>query len=596
MGALITKKQRYMKGKVPEKYWIEDMWPKIEELFEKWHIDRNKGLDLFLAFCAMDADAGGTVDLEECFAYLGGARTKFTERVWYAAPKINDDGEFEEGLNFEEFAVVCWNYCTIAPTHMAKLVFEIYDVEAVGHLEKPDIESLYCMLYDCDEHDEYYVNELPFSADDSITKTAFSTYVGKNRHIIQPCLDYQNRLRRKFGGYILWETLAGHRKRQFLVYDEKSASMEEALTAIVKSEDPNRKMRKMEADRAMAEAKAVAEAEAAAAAEELRALDRAKEEEARREELSSENRFMKLHWMALDTLREKFEHTEFLVDDAYRRHEDKQDLYDTLDRYKVSSDEYWEVKDQAELVLQIGTDDDHKARYTDLIKTPEGRQVREFTIYKHALKAKAAVLEGVRKAKTSHGIVPARTSVENEIDLNLGEIEKKKQRIIQNRILISQGALKSKVKAALIRPVDFYDEKKLCNKVCSKVEMKAAEELARAEIYEETKAKAIASAEAFIKKRKDERDLDLKRVEFELASTYGSRITRWEYCWDRPNEKYVYVNLDTLEVIHQKTAICEMCDSIFDQSDKKCKGCDSFRSAKNQMLYRPLGYKDIRID
>ena len=28
----------------------------------------------------------------------------------------------------------------------------------------------------------------------------------------------------------------------------------------------------------------------------------------------------------------------------------------------------------------------------------------------------------------------------------------------------------------------------------------------------------------------------------------------------------------------------------------KCKGCDSFRSAKNQMLYRPLGYKDIRID
>ena len=85
-------------------------------------------------------------------------------------------------------------------------------------------------------------------------------------------------------------------------------------------------------------------------------------------------------------------------------------------------------------------------------------------------------------------------------------------------------------------------------------------------------------------------------MEFELATTYGSRITRWEYCWDRENEKNVYVNLDTLEVIHQKTAICEKCDTIFDQSDKKCKGCDSLRSAKNQALYRPLGYKDIRID
>ena len=134
------------------------------------------------------------------------------------------------------------------------------------------------------------------------------------------------------------------------------------------------------------------------------------------------------------------------------------------------------------------------------------------------------------------------------------------------------------------------------NNVCNKAEVKTAEVKAKAEIYEATKAKAVASAEAFIAKRKKERETDLLRVEFELATTYGSRMTRWEYCWDPQNEKYVYVNLDTLEVIHQKTAICEKCDSIFEQSDKKCKTCDSFRSAKNQLLYRPLGYKDIRID
>jgi hypothetical protein len=83
----------------------------MEDLLCKLNIDEQKGIDLFLAFCAMDADAGGTVDLEECFGYLGGARTRFTERIWYSDPKINDDGEYEEGLNFQEFAIVCWNYC-----------------------------------------------------------------------------------------------------------------------------------------------------------------------------------------------------------------------------------------------------------------------------------------------------------------------------------------------------------------------------------------------------------------------------------------------------------------------------------------------------
>ena len=596
MGGAFTKKQRYMKGKVPEKFWQEDMWPKVEDLFEKWHIDKHKGLDMFMAFCAMDADAGGTVDLEECFAYLGGKRTKFTERIWYSDSKINEDGEYEEGLDFEEFAIVCWNYCTISPFCMAKTVFEILDIDHANELERPDIECLYRMLYDCDEHDEYYIKELPWSAEKTITKAAFANHVSSNKHIIQPCLDYQRRLRKKFGGFILWETLSGHRRRQFAVYDEQSATMEEALVAIVKSEDPNRKQRKQQADLVLNEARKAAEAEAKAAEEELRAIERAKEEENRKEQLTAEDRFMKLYWIALDAHRDKFEKDDFTVDRAYDRHEEKQEMYELFDKYKVAQDEYWEMKDEKELAIQVGTEDDHNARYNDLLKTPEGRQEMEHVVLGHALKTKMNQLEAGRLAKARSGIVPKKTPKEYDIDNALSEIDKKKDRIIHNRILIAAGALKSKVKAAQIRPVDFKDENKLMKNVCNKIEIKQAEKDARNEIFEATKARAVASAEAFIAKRKKERETDLKRVEFELATTYGSRITRWEFCWDADNEQYVYVNLDTLEVLHRKTAICEHCDAIFDQSDKKCKGCDAFRSAKNQLLYRPLGYKDIRID
>ena len=148
MGVTFAKQQRYMKGKVPMKYWQEDMWPDIEDLFLKLHIDQQKGVDLFLAFCAMDTDAGGTVDLDECFAYLGGVRTKYTERIWFKEGHINEEGEYEEGLSFREFAIVCWNYCTMSAAQMARSIFEIFDVEGADELERADVEAMYRLMYD----------------------------------------------------------------------------------------------------------------------------------------------------------------------------------------------------------------------------------------------------------------------------------------------------------------------------------------------------------------------------------------------------------------------------------------------------------------
>ena len=47
---------------------------------------------------------------------------------------------------------------------------------------------------------------------------------------------------------------------------------------------------------------------------------------------------------------------------------------------------------------------------------------------------------------------------------------------------------------------------------------------------------------------------------------------------------------------HIKTAICEKCDDLFAQSDVKCPTCDAVRSAKNQKLFRPLGFGNITDD
>lgn len=81
-----------------------------------------------------------------------------------------------------------------------------------------------------------------------------------------------------------------------------------------------------------------------------------------------------------------------------------------------------------------------------------------------------------------------------------------------------------------------------------------------------------------------------KRTEFELITGYGSRETRWEFVYDTEKEVHVYVNVDTMQILPSNTAICEMCDAIYQhESIKKCE-CGAPRSMKNMKFYKPLGY------
>lgn len=81
---------------------------------------------------------------------------------------------------------------------------------------------------------------------------------------------------------------------------------------------------------------------------------------------------------------------------------------------------------------------------------------------------------------------------------------------------------------------------------------------------------------------------------FKIYIYYVISLFRWEFVRDKENDRMCFVNIDTLEIMHAKTAICEKCDAIFEQSELKCVKCDAPRSSNNMKLYRPLGFKDIR--
>ena len=594
MGAIMTK-QRYMQGKVPQKYYATEMWPQVQALFLKLGLEEAKGLELFLTFCKMDADASGDVDVDECFRYLGGARTKFTERIWHAEKRFDDDGKEVLGLPFLEFSIIVWNYCTLSPYLLARTLFEIFDVEGVHTLEKPDICTMYRMVYDCDEHDEYYVNQIQLNKEGCITKDDFCEQVSKHRHLIDPCLSYQARLRRKMGGFIMWEALSGFRRRYFLPLDTNATTCNQALLSILAAEDPNKHKRKKLADELLAEQKAKAEEAEAAASKEIAEIERERERKKRSAELAAEDRFMNAAWIALEKKRYEFEDLEFSVERAWEVKERRDELYALFDTFLEKAKEYWDVQDEKEMRLTIGTDQDHEARYRDFMRTPEGQLLRMRTVARIALTAKLEEMEEAR-LKKAHRVTgpPRKTDKQSEIEGAIEELEVKAAIELQIRNMKAKGA--SKRQLAAIKPVDYNDETKLMKSLCNRKFIRECEDAARNEVFNSRRTLTITSTEAAIAKKQDERSKDYVRVEFEMAQLYGSRITSWAKCRDYKNGRDVYVNTDTLELMHIKTAICEKCDAIFQQSDKMCKGCNAVRSGKNSKLYRPLGFKDIRIE
>ena len=56
---------------------------------------------------------------------------------------------------------------------MARHLWEIYDIEVTEILEKPDVESMYRMMYDCDDFDYAVIKRFPFNDEDCITKEEF---------------------------------------------------------------------------------------------------------------------------------------------------------------------------------------------------------------------------------------------------------------------------------------------------------------------------------------------------------------------------------------------------------------------------------------
>lgn len=710
-NGILGPRKRYMGGKTLYKFFLEDILPVLEHLFDRLRLSESKAFELFQHFARMDTNENGVIDNKELLTYFGIEKNRFTERIFYH--ELADDnqdlvnlmnqhgpGSLQQaginvnrlkqiGVTFREFVIYYWNYCTMTCEQLARYVFEIFDIDNNLFLHRNYLYTIYKMLYhtDDDPEPEYYdfytctirykhekqgglhmlqqsvpgqpsIKQQPPSSSksnskrsskkhkrrrlrsassgrnneekekDSIllpsshkhateeedesedednsddedegipieefTKVTFIEMSTKNPVLIQPILTLQSKLRKRICGKMYWESCMNYRKRQLKGYDEQSDTLQESLQAILQSaEDMKLKKLNNTTEKILEFKTQSIKQEKEMAERELVLFEKQKASEAKTQELYGKDRPMKIAWSIYEQKKKAFERDEFTLDDIWRRRECREELYHLLDDAIDISKQYHIENDDRELKIAEGVDLDHEARYQDYLKSEEGIKIRDFLLVYHVFNKLLKEIKAKNKKNKRYNEAK-KSNLQLTVETNMMELVKVYEQLKQNYHLENKLERERAIKAFCRR--EFQEELKAAKKNAKRSDFTYAEETAHQELLQDLKQKTIHDAQEAITKAKEEREKDYVRKEFDVASNYGSRITRWEKVLNKETNRMLYINVDTLENRHFKTAICEHCDGILVQSELTCDTCNAPRSAFNMKLYRPLGFKDITLE
>ena len=576
--------RRYIGGKTPAVFFSERVWPESRRLLLKLGLDRTKAQALFAVFSRIDAEATGKVSRQQCLDFFGGRRTRFTERVFEATRELS----LEEG-SFVQFAVCVWSFCTMSHSLLARYVWEIFDVDRRLRLERADVQAMYRMLYDCEEHDPAQVDRLPFEASDSVDRQTFVSFVSSRRHLLQPAIDYRNRLRARTGGRGRWEVVAAYRRRWFAGIDEEASSLEEALVAIVQSEDRN------------AHPEEPVDADAMLRRQRLRVT--ANEERRTSVHLA---RLGSLHfssplaekgdpeveevWAELEDQLASNEGRQFSTDEVWEFSQLREQMYALFDRAVQRVEELCEARDRTDLELTIGVPEDHVLRTDDYLETAEGRS--EFNRLFIMRMLRTLLDEAQKQNQQATRVV----RTDKELDLAAALIEMGKvMKGVEKRQKERDEAVAAGVQLVSIKEQVGISEAveirmlRLVSRYATKDQERRGKEKTKGELIELVRNRAIESIKLELKERKLRRSsnhvLRLQNIE----RLWGVRGSRWFLVIDKTTEREVLMNVDTLQVVKANTAICEKCDAILKKSELHCGNCDAPRSKANFRFFNELG-------
>jgi len=172
--------------------------------FETLQLDPRTIQRFYIVFNDIDEDGSGEISKDEFYGYLKIDETAFSDRV-FEIIDLDKSGE----IDFREFVVCLWNYCTYDQATLSDFAFSLYDEDDGGFLDLAEIQELVNEVFGSAQEGSARVQKvlgiLDADGDGVVTKEEFIHFQESCPVLLFPAFRMQQRMREKVLGIDFWE-------------------------------------------------------------------------------------------------------------------------------------------------------------------------------------------------------------------------------------------------------------------------------------------------------------------------------------------------------------------------------------------------------
>mmetsp|Transcript_8863 Transcript_8863/g.13282 ORF Transcript_8863/g.13282 Transcript_8863/m.13282 type:complete len:447 (+) Transcript_8863:128-1468(+) len=178
--------------------------------FEALRLKKSDVESLYKVFTRIDTDGSGTIQVEELLDYLDVDRNKFTQRVFSI---FDEDGS--KCVDFREFAVALWNYCTLGNATLILFAFDLYDGDSSGIIDASEVDvmlkEIYGDNYAKNVHAHRISAQIGGLSTVTVTKEVFGEFIRKHPALVFPAFEIQRKIIKLCRGKRFWKNVAKRR-------------------------------------------------------------------------------------------------------------------------------------------------------------------------------------------------------------------------------------------------------------------------------------------------------------------------------------------------------------------------------------------------
>jgi Ca2+-binding EF-hand superfamily protein len=184
----------------------------VRGMIGKLKVGDEEAKKIFRAFEKVDQDKSGQIDVDEFFNGLRIEPTPFGECVFKVAD-VSNDGE----IDFGEFFVAIYNFCSFDEYSMMQFCFNIFDVDRSGEIDKTEVKLLITMMRgksaDLDQMTTQLLRKLDTDGDGMMSIEEFQKLNKKAPSMLAPAFNLKNQLTEVICGGSWWKKQETSRKK-----------------------------------------------------------------------------------------------------------------------------------------------------------------------------------------------------------------------------------------------------------------------------------------------------------------------------------------------------------------------------------------------